>query len=121
MEAVFSVVKAFFVGGLICLIGQIILNKTELPPAKILVGFVVVGAILGSVGIYKPILEFAGAGASVPLTGFGYLLSEGVKEAIQKEGFIGIFKGGFTACAVGVSVAIFMGVLVALIFNPKRR
>ncbi len=121
MQVFYCLMKAFLVGGLICLIGQVILNKTELPPAKILVGFVVAGSILGAVGVYKPLLKFAGAGASVPLTGFGYLLSEGVREAVRKEGFIGIFKGGFTACAVGVSVAIFMGVLVAIIFNPKRK
>ena len=121
MQIILSIVKAFIVGGLISMIGQILLNKTSLVPAKILVGFVVVGVLLGGIGLYKPLLKFAGAGASVPLTGFGYLLSEGVKESVLKEGLIGIFKGGFTACAVGVSFAIFMGILVALTFNPKKK
>lgn len=121
METFFCLIKAFFVGGLICLFSQVVLNKTNLPPAKILVGLVVLGAILGAAGIYKPILKFAGAGASVPLTGFGYLLSDGVKEAVKKFGFLGILKGGFTACSVGVSFALFMGFLVALFFKPKKK
>lgn len=121
MEFLVSLIKAFVVGGLICLIGQIILNKTSFPPAKILVGFVVAGVILGAVGVYRPLLKFCGAGAAVPLTGFGNLLSEGVKEAVKKEGFLGIFKGGFSACAVGISVTIVFGLIVALIFKPKRK
>ena len=120
MDIFLSLVKAFIVGGTICLIGQIILNRTSLPPAKILVGFVVVGVVLGAVGIYDHILKFAGAGASVPLTGFGYLLSCGVKEAVEKKGLLGIFTGGFSACSVGVSFAIFMGIVLAFIFKNKK-
>lgn len=121
MQIVLSLVKAFLVGGFISMIGQILLNRTTLVPAKILVGFVVCGVFLGALGIYKPLVKFAGSGASVPLTGFGFLLSEGVKESVLKEGLIGVFKGGFTACAVGVSFAVFMGILVALAFNPKKK
>ena len=113
--------KAFLVGGTLCLIGQILIDKTKLTPARILVFYVVLGVVLGAVGIYEPFAEFAGAGATVPLTGFGYLLSKGVREAIQEDGFLGIFTGGLKACAGGITAAIFAGLLVSLIFRPKDK
>ena len=113
--------KAFLVGGLFCLAGQLLIDKTKLTPARILVGYVVLGVILGAVGIYEPILEFAGAGASVPLTGFGYNLAKGVKEAVQKDGFLGIFTGGLKACAGGIAAAITAGLLASLIFKAKDK
>ena len=114
-------IKAFAVGGILCVIGQILIDKTKLTPARILVSYVVIGVILGAVGLYKPLVEFAGAGASVPLTGFGYALSRGVKEAVQQEGFLGIFTGGLKACAGGITIAIFFGLLTSLIFKPKDK
>ena len=121
MELIFSILKAFFVGGCFCFIGQLLLNKTSLIPAKILVIYVVVGSFLGAVGIYKPILNWAGAGASVPLTGFGFLLCEGVKKAVREEGFLGIFKGGVCCCAGGICVAVVCGFLVAVFFKSRGR
>lgn len=114
-------IKAFAVGGVLCVIGQILIDKTKLTPARILVSYVVIGVILGAVGVYKPLVEFAGAGASVPLTGFGYALSKGVKEAVQQDGFLGIFTGGLKACAGGITIAIFSGLLTSLIFKPKDK
>ena len=114
-------IKAFLVGGILCVIGQILIDKTKLTPARILVSYVVIGVILGAVGLYKPLVEFAGAGASVPLTGFGYALSRGVKEAVQQEGFLGIFTGGLKACAGGITIAVFFGLLTSLIFKPKDK
>ena len=114
-------IKAFAVGGILCVIGQILIDKTKLTPARILVSYVVIGVILGAVGLYKPLVEFAGAGASVPLTGFGYALSKGVKEAVQQDGFLGIFTGGLKACAGGITIAIFSGLLTSLIFKPKDK
>ncbi len=116
-----SYVKAFLVGGLLCLIGQILIDKTKLTPARILVSYVVAGVILGAVGLYKPFAEWAGAGASVPLTGFGNVLAQGVKKAIEKSGALGILTGGLTAAAGGICAAIFFGYLVALIFKPKEK
>lgn len=113
--------KAFFVGGLLCLIGQILIDKTKLTPARILVSYVVIGVILGAVGVYKPLAEFAGAGATVPLTGFGFNLAKGVKEAVNSQGFLGIFTGGLKAAAGGITVAIFAGLLVAAIFKGKDK
>lgn len=113
--------KAFLVGGFLCLIGQILIDKTKLTPARILVSYVVIGVILGAVGIYKSLVEFAGAGASVPLTGFGYNLAKGVKEAVDESGFLGIFTGGFKACAGGIATAIFCGLIVSLIFKAKDK
>ena len=113
--------KAFLVGGTLCLIGQILIDKTKLTPARILVSYVVIGVLLGAVGLYKPLVEFAGAGATVPLTGFGYNLAKGVKEAIQEDGFLGIFTGGLKACAGGIAVAITAGLLVSLIFKAKDK
>ena len=103
------------------MIGQILIDKTKLTPARILVSYVVIGVVLGALGVYKPLVEFAGAGASVPLTGFGYALSRGVKEAVQQEGFLGIFTGGLKACAGGITIAVFFGLLTSLIFKPKDK
>ena len=114
-------IKAFLVGGALCLIGQILIDKTKLTPARILVSYVVIGVFLGAVGIYEPLAEFAGAGATVPLTGFGYNLAKGVKDAIQEDGFLGIFTGGLNACAGGIAAAITAGLLVSLIFKPKDK
>lgn len=113
--------KAFLVGGLFCLIGQILIDKTKLTPARILVCYVVVGVFLGAVGIYKPIAEFAGAGATVPLTGFGYNLAKGVKEAVQQDGFLGIFTGGLKASAGGITAAVISGLLTSLIFKARDK
>ncbi len=111
--------KAFIVGGIICVLVQILIDNTKLMPGRIMVMLVCIGAILGAVGIYKPFMEFAGAGATVPLTGFGYNLWKGVKDAIDQDGFIGLFRGGFTMAAVGTSAAIIFSYLAALIFQPK--
>jgi len=113
--------KAFFFGGLLCLIGQVLIDKTKLTPARILVSYVVIGVFLGAIGVYKPFAEFAGAGATVPLTGFGYNLAKGVKEAIGEDGFLGIFTGGLKACAGGITAAIFAGLLAGLIFKAKDK
>ena len=113
--------KAFIVGGIICLIGQILIDKTRLTPARILVSYVVIGVILGAIGIYKPLVEFAGAGATIPLTGFGYTLSKGVKEAIQENGFIGILIGGLKATAGGITAAIIAGLLAGILFKAKDK
>ena len=113
--------KAFIIGGILCLIGQILIDKTMLTPARILVSYVVVGVFLGAVGLYKPLVDFVGAGATVPLTGFGYSLAEGVKKAISEDGFLGIFTGGLKATAGGITAAIFAGLLVSLIFRAKDK
>ena len=114
-------VKAFLVGGIFCLIGQVLIDKTKLTPARILVSYVVMGVLLGAIGVYKPIIDFAGAGATVPLTGFGSTLAKGVREAIDRDGFIGIFTGGLTASAGGIAAAIFAGLLASLIFKAKDK
>lgn len=114
-------IKAFFVGGALCLIGQILIDKTKLTPARILVSYVVAGVFLGAIGVYKPLVEFAGAGATVPLTGFGYNLAKGVKEAIQKDGFLGIFTGGLKSAAGGITAAVMAGLLASLIFKAKDK
>lgn len=113
--------KAFIVGGIICAIVQIFMDKTKLLPGRIMVGLVVIGTILGVFGFYEPFIEFAGYGASVPLMGFGNVLMKGVKEAVDKEGFIGIFMGGFKASAIGISAALVFGYLASLIFDPKMK
>lgn len=113
--------KAFLVGGFLCLIGQILIDRTKLTPARILVSYVVAGVVLGAVGVYKPLAEFAGAGASVPLTGFGYTLSKGVREAVDKDGFLGIFTGGLKATAGGITTAVFAGLLASLLFKAKDK
>lgn len=111
--------KAFIVGGLICVAAQILMEKTKLMPGRIMVILVCTGVVLGALQIYEPFLDFAGSGASVPLTGFGYNLWKGVKEAIDQDGFIGLFRGGFKAAAVGTSAALFLSYIASLIFQPK--
>ncbi len=117
----FDYIKAFFVGGLLCAVGQVLIDKTSLTPAKILVSYVVAGVILGAIGIYKPFAEWAGAGATVPLTGFGNTLAKGVKKAVEEKGLLGAFTGGFTAAAGGICAAVFFGYLAALLFKPKEK
>ena len=114
-------IKAFLIGGALCLVGQILIDKTKLTPARILVSYVVLGVFLSAVGIYEPLVEFAGAGATVPLTGFGHVLAKGVKEAVAEKGFLGILTGGLKAAAGGVTVAVFCGLLVSLIFKDKDK
>lgn len=113
--------KAFLVGGVFCAIGQVLINYTKLTPARILVTYVVSGVILGALGLYKPIIEFAGAGATVPLTGFGYLLADGVKTAVDEKGVLGALTGGLTASAAGITAAMLFGLVVALIFKPRDK
>ena len=114
-------VKAFLVGGAICAVGQLLLDKTRMTPARILVCFVVLGVILGGSGVYEPLVEFAGAGATVPLTGFGYNLARGVREAVREEGWLGVLTGGMKAAAGGISAAVVFGFLAALLFQPKDK
>lgn len=114
-------IKAFIVGGIFCLIGQLLIDKTKLTPARILVSYVVAGVILGGLGIYEPLIEFAGAGATVPLTGFGYNLSKGVKEAIAQDGVIGILTGGLKATAGGIAAAVTFGLIAGILFKPKDK
>lgn len=121
MDIFMEYLKAFLCGGALCLIGQILIDKTALTPAKILVLYVVAGVTLGGLGIYKYIVEWGGAGATVPLTGFGYLLAKGVQKAVTEGGILGAFTGGITAAAGGIAAAIFFGYLVALIFKPKPK
>ncbi len=113
--------KAFLIGGLICVIGQLLIDLTKLTPAKILVLFVCLGVLLGGLGVYQPLIDFAGAGATVPLTGFGAALAKGVKEAVQKDGFLGVITGGFQACAAGVTVAVLSALVVAAVCKPKDK
>ncbi|MFI3173978.1 MAG: stage V sporulation protein AE [Bacillota bacterium] len=116
-----DIVKAFFVGGLICVIGQILIDKTQLTSGKILVFYVCLGCVLGGLGWYEKLVEFAGAGATVPLTGFGFRLAEGVKEEIDTAGALGIFTGGLKAGAGGITAAVAFGFLAALLSNPKEK
>ncbi|MCC8023265.1 MAG: stage V sporulation protein AE [Clostridiales bacterium] len=113
--------KAFVVGGLICVAGQLLIDLTKLTPARILVSFVVLGVVLGAVGLYQPLVEWAGAGATVPLTGFGNTLAAGAKEAVQEEGFLGIFTGPLSACAAGVTAAMLAALCVAAVTRPKDK
>jgi stage V sporulation protein AE len=113
--------KAFIIGGILCAIGQVFIDKTKLTPARILVGFVVGGVILSALGFYEPLVEFAGAGATVPLSGFGHSLAKGVRSAVVDKGFLGIFTGGLSATAGGISAAIVFGFLIALFFKPKDK
>ena len=121
MEMILKVVIAFAVGGAICTVAQILLDKTKLTPARILVVFVVAGVFLGAVGIYGPLADFAGAGAGTPLTGFGYIISRGVKEAVDKEGFSGAITGSLSAAAGGTTAALCLGFLSALLFKSRPR
>ena len=114
-------IKALIVGGLLCVIGQVLIDKTKLTPARILVSYVVIGVFLGAVGLYDKLLDFAGAGAAVPLTGFGNTLAKGVREAVNESGFLGIFTGGLKATAGGIAAAVFFGLLMGLIFKPKDK
>ena len=114
-------IKAFLVGGAFCLIGQILIDKTKLTPARILVAYVVIGVVLGAMGLYEPLVDFAGAGAGVPLTGFGNTLVKGVEKAINEQGFIGIFTGGLTASSGGITAAIIGGLVAAFFFRPKDK
>ena len=114
-------VWAFVVGGALCVVGQLLIDYTALTPARILTGYVVAGVVLSATGLYAPLVEFAGAGASVPLLGFGNVLWQGVKEAVDQNGFIGIFMGGFKAGAVGISAALVFGYLASFIFDPKMK
>ena len=113
--------KSFVVGGLLCVIGQILIDKTKLTPARILVSYVVAGVLLGALGIYEPIVDYAGAGATVPLTGFGFNLAKGVKEAVTRDGFLGIFTGGLKATSGGITAAIAAGLIMSIVFHPKDK
>ena len=121
MDVLGEYLRTFLCGGLFCLIGQILIDKTKLTPARILVSYVVSGVILGALGIYQPIADWGGAGATVPLTGFGFNLAKGVKKAVDEKGFLGAFTGGLTSCAGGIAAAIFAALLVSLIFKPKPK
>ena len=121
MEIFLTYLKAFVAGGALCAVGQILIDKTKLTPARILTTYVVVGVILGAVGVYEPFAKWAGAGATVPLTGFGSLLAKGVRKAVAEKGALGAFTGGFTAGAAGIAAAVFFGLLVALLFKPRDR
>ena len=121
MSTFLEYLKAFLIGGLLCAIGQVLIDYTKLTPARILVCYVVSGVIIGALGWYKPLIEFAGAGATVPLTGFGYLLYDGVKNAIDEKGFLGAFTGGLSSAAGGITAAMLFGLLIALIFKPKDK
>ena len=112
---------AFIIGGILCAIGQVLIDYTKLTPARILVSYVVAGVILGAFGLYRPLVDLAGAGASVPLTGFGNILVEGVKQAIDEKGFLGILTGGLTGAAGGITAAILFGLSAALVFRPKEK
>ena len=114
-------IRAFIVGGFLCVIGQIIIDKTKLTPARILVGYVVIGVCLGALGIYEPLVEWAHAGASVPLSGFGNLLAKGVRDSVDENGLIGILTGGMTAASAGITAAIFFGLLVSILFKAKNK
>ena len=114
-----QLLRCFIVGGLLCVIGQILIDKTKLTPARILVAYVTIGCILGGLGIYKYLVDFAGAGATVPLTGFGYNLSKGAIEAVKEDGIVGAFTGGIKASAGGIAAAVFFGYIASLISNPR--
>ena len=113
--------KAFIIGGILCAIGQILIDKTKLTPARILVSYVVAGVILSGIGLYEPIVKFAGAGATVPLTGFGHALAKGVRDAVIEDGFLGVLTGGLKATSGGIAAAIFGGLIMSLIFRPKDK
>lgn len=121
MDTFLEYLKAFAVGGVLCAISQLLIDKTKLTPARILTAYVVAGVILGAVGLYQPLIDWAGAGASIPLTGFGSTLAKGVKEAVASDGLLGAFTGGFTASAAGICAAIFFGLIVALLCKPKEK
>ena len=115
------ILKAFLVGGLICGLVQILMDRTKLLPGRIMVLLVCLGVVAGVLGVYKPLIDFAGAGATVPLCGFGYTLWEGIRNAVNEEGFIGLFKGGFNASSIGITASLLLSYLASLIFNPKMK
>ena len=121
MELVWQYGKVFLVGGSLCVIGQLLIDYTRLTPARILTSFVIAGVVLGAVGVYGPLTEWAGAGATVPLTGFGWNLAKGVKKAVEETGLLGAFTGGFSAAAGGLCAAVLFGLLIALIGKPKDK
>ena len=121
MNLLFEYIKAFAVGGALCVFGQLLIDYTKLTPARILTLYVVLGVVLGAVGVYQPLADWAGAGATVPLTGFGNLLAKGVKKAVAESGMLGAFTGGFTAAAGGICAAVFFGLIVALLFKPRDK
>lgn len=121
MDMFLEYVWAFLIGGLLCAIGQVLIDLTKLTPARILTAYVVAGVVLGGLGWYQPIVDLAGGGATVPLTGFGHLLAKGVRKAVDMNGFIGIFMGGFTSAAVGISAAIFFGLVTAMVFKSGSK
>ncbi len=121
MEVFWEYGKAFLVGGILCVIGQLLIDYTKLTPARILVGYVVAGVILGAVGLYEPLVEFAGAGATVPLTGFGYNLAKGVQQAVQEQGLLGALTGGLKASAGGIAAAVFFSLIAAFVFKSSDR
>ncbi len=121
MDVLLPYVKAFLVGGLLCVIGQVLIDRTRLTPARILTSYVVAGVVLGALGLYQPLVDFAGAGASVPLTGFGNLLAKGIREAVAEKGLIGVFTGGIGAAAGGICAAVFFALLAALLFRSREK
>lgn len=121
MEILIDLLKAFAVGGVICLIGQILIDKTKLTPGRILVAFVVAGVVLTAAGVYEPLVNWAGAGATVPLTGFGFAMAKGVEKAIAEQGIRGIITGGFTAASAGVTAAVICGLIASLLARPKEK
>lgn len=121
MDWFFDLLKAFLVGGALCAIGQVLIDKTKLTPARILTGYVVTGVVLGALGIYEPLVRWAGAGATVPLLGFGNTLAQGVKKAVATQGLLGVFTGGLTASAGGIAAAVCFALLMALIFKPREK
>ena len=114
-------IKVFLVGGLLCLVGQVLIDYTKLTPARILTIYVVAGVALSALGLYQPLVDWAGAGATVPLTGFGHTLAKGIRQAVAEKGLLGVFTGGFSAAAAGLCAAVFFGLLVALVFKPKDK
>ena len=121
MELLFTYTRCFLVGGLLCVIGQLMIDYTALTPARILTLFVVAGVALGALGLYQPLIDWAGAGASVPLIGFGNTLAKGVKKAVEESGLLGAFTGGLTSSAGGIAAAVFFGYLTAVIFKPREK
>lgn len=121
MNILLSLIKAFVIGGLICVVGEVLVLKTKLTPARILVGYIIAGVMLSAVGLYGPLADFAEAGATIPLTGFGHALVTGVKRAVQEIGFMGVFTGGLTSTAAGITAAVFFGTLMAVLFKPHPK
>ena len=121
MSVLLPYCRAFLVGGLLCVVGQILIDRTGLTPARILTGYVVAGVILGALGVYEPLKDFAGAGAGVPLTGFGSAIARGVREAVEEKGLLGVFSGAFTAASAGLGAAVVAGLAASLLFKPKDK